>query len=93
MIPLLCPQVSMEMGGPREPRMLQCVSLMACHRGGDGSIVKYTPAFFIWLDCQIIMIEDYPYAGMNYIGDPSIPLPIGMQWLFCVFSIFLFFFF
>jgi len=26
------------------------------------------------------MIEDYPYAGVDFRGDTNIPLPEGMQW-------------
>ena len=50
------------------------------HYGGDGPVVKCTPKFFVWLVQQIIMIKDFPYAGMDYRGDPNIPLPAGMQW-------------
>lgn len=32
------------------------------------------------MDSQIIMIEDYPYAGMNFTGDLELVLPPGTQW-------------
>jgi len=48
------------------------------HHGGDGLVVKYTLEFFVWLGQQIIMIEDFPYVGMDYRGDLYIPLPAGM---------------
>lgn len=79
-IPFLCPQVSMDMECPRDPRMLQWVTLMARHGSGDGLYVRYALAFLRWLDHQIIMIEDYPYAGTYYIDDPYIPLPTRIQW-------------
>ena len=36
--------------------------------------------FFIWLHCQLIMVEDWPYAGTNFMGDPDLPLPEGEEW-------------
>lgn len=38
-IPILHPKISMDMAGPRDPRMLQWVSLMAHHRDG-GPMIK-----------------------------------------------------
>ena len=26
------------------------------------------------------MIEDYAYAGIDFTGDPDLPLPLGEQW-------------
>ena len=26
------------------------------------------------------MVKDYAYAGMDFIGDPNLPLPHGGQW-------------
>lgn len=63
-------------------------------------MVRYTLAFFRWLDHHIFMIEDYPYVGMGYTEDLDIPLPTGIQWgdigkkfsfWFFVYFIFLFF--
>lgn len=51
---------------------------MMSHRGGDGSTVQYSHDFFGWLECQIAMIEDFSYEGMDSIGDPNIPLVVGM---------------
>lgn len=69
---------------------------MARHIGGEGPMILYTPDFFGWMECQIIMIEDFLYAGMYYTDDPYMPLPVGMKWgdlgkkftfwLFCVFN-------
>ena len=33
-----------------------------------------------WLDRQVIFIEDWPYAGIDFRGDPDMPLPVGEQW-------------
>ena len=33
-----------------------------------------------WLDQQVIFVEDWPYAGMDFRNDPDMPLPAGEQW-------------
>ena len=33
-----------------------------------------------WLDRQVIFVEDWPYAGMDFRGDPDMPLPAGEHW-------------
>jgi len=54
--------------------MLKWVTLMAHHRGGEGPTIRYTHDFFRWLECQILMIQDFPYAGMDYMGDIDMPI-------------------
>jgi hypothetical protein len=64
--------------GPREPRMLRWCQLMARHVAGP--IVKYDDHFFDWLRNQVVMVEDYAYAGLDFRGDPDLALPEGSQW-------------
>ena len=45
------------------------------HTGGGRAKVKFEAAFFRWLRDQILMIEDYAYAGTNFRGNPNLPLP------------------
>ena len=59
--------------------MLRWVEVMACH-GGGGSKIKYGSAFFCWLDDQLLMIEDYAYAGTNFRGGAYLSLLAGAQW-------------
>ena len=49
---------------------------MACTGAGRGR-VKFGDAFFRWLRDQMLMVEDYAYAGTDFIGDPVLPLPLG----------------
>jgi hypothetical protein len=58
--------------------MKRWVDLMACH--GGMSTITYGLVFFQWLRDQLIMIEDYTYAGNNFHGDPDLALPDGSQW-------------
>ena len=66
-VPLLRPQVVFTELRPRDPRMLWWVEIMARTRGG-GSKVKYEAPFFQWLNDQILMIENYAYAGTDFRG-------------------------
>ena len=62
-----------------DPCMLSWVEIMA-HIGGGRAKVKFEVAFFHFLCDQILMIEDYAYAGTDFIGDLDLPLPPGAQW-------------
>lgn len=98
-IPLLRPQKALvDEERPQDPWILRWVSLMARH-GNNGPMVWYFPEFFVWLSQYIISIEDFPYVGMDYIGDPNILLLVGTQWgdlgenvSFCCFQFFQFLF-
>ena len=52
---------------------------MARTRAGRGE-VKFKDPFFRWFRDQILMVEDYAYAGMDFTEDPDLPLPPGGQW-------------
>lgn len=36
--------------------------------------------FFQWWEEKVIAVEDYPYAGMDFCGDPDLVLPPGAAW-------------
>ena len=78
-VPLLRPQVAFTKMRARDPSMLRWVELMA-HHGGRGSKFKYGAAFFRWLDDQLLMIEDYMYAGTDFRGDPYLALSVDQKW-------------
>jgi len=63
---------------PREPRLHRWAELMP--RGGGGQHMSWRPEFFIWLRHQMIVVEDWPYAGTDFTGDPDLPLPNGEDW-------------
>jgi len=42
--------------------------------------MAWRPEFFIWLCRQLIVVEDWPYAGTDFTGDPDLPLPEGENW-------------
>jgi hypothetical protein len=53
--------------------MLRWCQLMARHVAGP--IVRYDDRFFDWLQGQVVMVEDYAYAGLDFRGDPDLILP------------------
>jgi hypothetical protein len=77
-VPVLRLQVEWGIPTPQDPWMKIWVDLMARH--GGVPIVKYDEVFFQWLRNQLIMVEDYAYAGMDFRGDPDLALPEGSQW-------------
>ena len=55
--------------------------------------MSWRPEFFIWLHRQLIVVEDWPYAGTDFTGDPDLPLPEGEEWDEELGMIYLFFFY
>ena len=70
------PQVIFTELRARDPRMLRWFEIMA-RTGGGRAKVKFKVALFRWLRDQILMIEDYAYAGTDFRGDPDLPLSLG----------------
>ena len=47
-------------------------------RLGGGRVANpYLAEFFPWWQRQLITIDDYPYAGIDFCGDTYMPLPPG----------------
>jgi hypothetical protein len=46
-------------------------------QGGGRTVESFNDDFFAWLSRQILAIEDYPYAGIDFSRDPSMPVPPG----------------
>ena len=42
--------------------------------------MSWRPEFFGWLRRQLIMVEDWLYAGTDFTRDPDLPLPEGDEW-------------
>ena len=48
-------------------------------QGGGRTVEAFDDDFFAWLSRQIPAIENYPYAGINFSRDPTIPVPPGEE--------------
>ena len=40
----------------------------------------YDDDFYIWWERQLPALEQFPYAGMDFRGDPDLVLPPGGAW-------------
>jgi hypothetical protein len=47
---------------------------------GGGPPCHYHEDFFDWWTQVTFCINEYCYAGMDYRGDPDLPLPVDAQW-------------
>ena len=40
----------------------------------------YDDDFYFWWEWQLPTLEQFPYAGMDFRGDPDLILPLGGAW-------------
>ena len=73
------PQVPLSRLDVKDPKMSRWVDAMAGQHNGGGPRVTYGPTFFRWLRSQLLMVEDYTYAGTNFREDPDLPLLDGVE--------------
>ena len=72
----LSPRVDIPPHGVRDPAQRRWETIM--RRLGGGRLANpYPMDFFPWWWWQIIAIDDYPYAGIDFRGDLDMPLPPG----------------
>jgi hypothetical protein len=72
----LSPRVDITPHGLRDPSMSRWTNVM--RRLGGGRVpTPYNDEFFYWWRGQVIAIDNYPYRGIDYIGDPDMPFPPG----------------
>jgi hypothetical protein len=71
------PQIALAVRPVGEPCMEWWTSLSP--RLGSDSEFKFGD-FFAWLRCQLIVIEDFPYARVDFWGSMDLVLPVGEDW-------------
>ena len=75
-VPRLIPRADIPPHGVQDPAQRHWEDAM--RRLGIGRVSNpYPTDFFPWWWQQIISIDDYPYVGIDFRGDPDIPLPPG----------------
>jgi hypothetical protein len=72
-IPGMQPQIALPVQPTREPHMERWTNLSP--RLGPDSEFRFTSDFFAWLRRQLIVIEDFPYAGVDFWGSMDLVLP------------------
>ena len=48
--------------------------------GGEIPRTTFDDDFFSQWEQQIIVVDDYPYVGLDFRGDPDLALPPGTTW-------------
>ena len=59
---------------------MRWVAVMARHPDEGTEVVRFTSEYFHCLEDQVFSIHDFPYAGVDFRGDPDMVLPPGEQW-------------
>ena len=72
----LSPRVDVPLNGVRDPAQ-RCWADVMRRLGGGRVANPYLVDFFSWWQQQIVTIDDYPYARIDFRGDPDMPLPLG----------------
>ena len=62
-----------------KPKMERCTSLSP-QLGNDPSGFTFTIGFFAWWKRQVLIVEDYPYAKVDFRGNADLVLPEGAHW-------------
>ena len=70
--------ISLGLPPPTEPRMQRWVVLM--YRHASQPQISFSETFFKWFDRQEMVYARFPYAGMDFRGDPDLVLSAGEQW-------------
>lgn len=63
----------MEDLAPQDMKLLRWSEIMP--RGGGGQQMHFHLLFFGLLCQQLIFVDDYAYVGIDFRGDPDLPLP------------------
>jgi hypothetical protein len=78
-VPQMQPQVPLISCPTIEPRMEQWMSLSS-RLGNEPLTFLFTIDFFAWWGRQLVVIEDFPYAGVEFRGNANLVLLEGTQW-------------
>jgi hypothetical protein len=62
----------------RDPAMLKWSGLLI--RLGGGRQPHFLEDFFSHLSQDILVVDDYGYAGIDFCNDPDLVLPEGYDW-------------
>jgi hypothetical protein len=72
----LGPRVEIISRGPRDPAMAWWNEVMR-RQGGGRVPTPYNNDFFYWWRQQVIALDEYPHARIEFRGELDMPLPLG----------------
>jgi hypothetical protein len=73
-VPSLSPRETVPGHVASFPAMRRWETLLP-RQGGGRTIEAFDDKIFDWWACQIPVIKDYPYVGINFTRDPDMPVP------------------
>ena len=73
---MLRPRVLLEALGVRESRLRWWSQILVRHGGGEGGHYFTVEATQIWRQMSQFILQ-FPYAGVDFRGDPDMVLPLG----------------
>ena len=76
----MSPAIPLHVRYPRQPRLSRCGDIFLRQGGGDIVHRMYDDDFYTWWERQVLALEQFPYAGMDFRGDPDLVLPPGGVW-------------
>ena len=62
----------------KDPAMLKWLGLLV--RLGGGRKPHFSKDFFSCLDQDVLVVDDYGYAGIDFRNDPDLVFPEGEDW-------------
>jgi hypothetical protein len=75
-VSMLRPRILLEMPGARELRLRRWSTVLLRHGGGEGGHFFSAEAAQVWRQMPQVILR-YPYAGVDFWGDPDMVLPPG----------------
>jgi len=73
---MLHPRVLLEAPRAHEPRLRWWSAILVHHGGGEGGNYFMVQVGQIWRQMSQVILQ-YPYAGVDFRGDPNMVLPPG----------------
>jgi hypothetical protein len=78
-VPQMQPQVALIAHPMTEPHMERWTNLSP-RLGNEPSTFIFIVNFFAWWRRKLVVIEDFPYARVDFQGSADLVLPEGIQW-------------
>jgi hypothetical protein len=75
-VSMLHPRILLGTPGAREPRLRRWSTILVRHGGGEGGHFFTAEAAQVWRQMPQVILQ-YPYAGVDFRGDPDMVLPPG----------------
>ena len=76
----MIPTIPLPVFSPRQPILSRWGEIFL-HQGGGGSVQSvYDDDFYLWWERQLLALEHFPYAGMDFRGDNDLVLLPGGEW-------------